>query len=203
MFVFFFSSCLTCMFFGFLFSFFDKHCGNGAFKDLIQRADQIERWGNVAMPKTFWFTGFTYPTGFLTALMQTCARKSGEAIDSLSWEFVIIPQDPASISQHPKDGAYMHGLFLEGARWDYEHGHLTEPHPMELFSDMPIIHFKPTLAKKKIPRGTYQCPTYMYPFRSGSRERPSFVIEINLKCGLFSSDFWIKRGTALLLALAT
>jgi dynein heavy chain len=190
------------MLFGF-FSFHSLTLTNGAFRDLIQRADQIERWGNVAMPKTFWFTGFTYPTGFLTALMQTCARKSGEAIDSLSWEFVIIPQDPASISQHPKDGAYMHGLFLEGARWDYEHGHLTEPHPMELFSDMPIIHFKPTLAKKKIPRGTYQCPTYMYPFRSGSRERPSFVIEINLKCGLFSSDFWIKRGTALLLALAT
>jgi dynein heavy chain len=172
-------------------------------RDLVQRAEQINRWGNVAMPKTFWFTGFTYPTGFLTALMQTCARKSGEAIDSLSWEFIIVPQDPASITQHPKDGAYMHGLFLEGARWDYEHGHLTEPHPMELFSDMPIIHFKPTMAKKKIPRGTYQCPTYMYPFRSGSRERPSFVIEVNLKCGVFTNDFWIKRGTALLLALAT
>jgi dynein heavy chain, axonemal len=172
-------------------------------RDLSMRAEQIERWGTVAMPKTYWFTGFTYPTGFLTALMQTCARKTGEAIDSLSWEFVIVPQDPASITQYPKDGAYMHGLFLEGARWDYEHGHLTEPHPMELFSDMPIIHFKPTLAKKKIPRGTYQCPTYMYPFRSGSRERPSFVIEINLKCGLFSNSFWVKRGTALLLALAT
>jgi len=171
-------------------------------RDLVQRSEQIDRWGNVAMPKTFWFTGFTYPTGFLTALMQTCARKSGEAIDSLSWEFVIVPQDPNSITQHPKDGAYMHGMYLEGARWDYEHGHLTEPQPMELFSDMPIIHFKPTLAKKKIPRGTYQCPTYMYPFRSGSRERPSFVIEVNLKCGVFTSDFWIKRGTALLLALA-
>jgi dynein heavy chain len=172
-------------------------------RDLTQRCEQIEKWGNVAIPKTFWFTGFTYPTGFLTALMQTCARKSGEAIDSLSWEFVIVPQDPSSISQHPKDGAYMHGMFLEGARWDYEHGSLTEPSPMELFSDMPIIHFKPTLAKKKIPRGTYQCPTYMYPFRSGSRERPSFVIEVNLKCGVFSSEFWVKRGTALLLALAT
>ena len=172
-------------------------------RDLSQRAEQIDKWGNIAMPKTFWFTGFTYPTGFLTALMQTCARKTGEAIDSLSWEFVIVPQDPSSISQHPKDGAYMHGMYLEGARWDYEHGHLTEPLPMELFSDMPIIHFKPTLAKKKIPRGTYQCPTYMYPFRSGSRERPSFVIEINLKSGVYTSDFWIKRGTALLLALAT
>ena len=43
----------------------------------------------------------------------------------------------------------MKGMFLEGAKWDYEHGYLAEPNPMELFSPMPIVHFKPAMAKKK------------------------------------------------------
>ena len=66
-------------------------------------------------------TGREIPTdgeGIKNAVMEdvekagkTLKKKSGEAIDSLSWEFVIVPQDPSSISQHPKDGAYMHGMF--------------------------------------------------------------------------------------------
>ena len=34
------------------------------------------------MPPVFWLPGFTYPTGFLTALLQTAARKNGLAIDT-------------------------------------------------------------------------------------------------------------------------
>ncbi len=171
-------------------------------RDLFLRIEQMDKWAKVALPKVFWFTGFTYPTGFLTALLQTCARKTGEAIDALGWEFNVIPQEENGISQYPKDGAYMKGIYLEGARWDYEHGYLAEPLPMELFSPMPIIHFKPAMAKKKAPRGTYSCPMYMYPLRTGTRERPSFVLMVHLKSGQQSSDFWIKRGTALLLSLA-
>ena len=90
---------------------------------------------------------------------------------------------------------------------------LCEPNPMELVVDMPIVHFKPVENKaggekkeKKGTRknsGTYQCPLYMYPVRTGSRERPSFMIMVDLKSGAGDSDFWIKRGTALLLSLAT
>ena len=170
--------------------------------DLLRRIEQMDKWLNDALPNVFWFTGFTYPTGFLTALLQTCARKTGEAIDALGWEFNVIPQEESGIGQYPKDGAYMKGMFLEGAKWDYEHGYLAEPNPMELFSPMPIIHFKPAMAKKKPPRGTYQCPCYMYPIRSGTRERPSYVLNVNLKGGQQSNEYWIKRGTALLLSLA-
>ena len=74
---------------------------------------------------------------------------------------------------------------------------------MELIVNMPIILMKPTDSKKKNPKGVYQCPLYMYPVRTGSRERPSFMVFVDLKSGSCDSDFWIKRGTALLLALAT
>jgi len=171
-------------------------------RDLSVRCQQFNDWVEYEMPKVFWLPGFTYPTGFNTALMQTSARQNGIAIDTLSWEFQVITQEPSTITQHAKEGAYVHGLYLEGARWDPENGYLTEPQPMELYSEMPVIHFKPVENKKKASKGTYICPMYMYPVRTGTRERPSFVIEVELRSGKHNSDFWVKRGTALLLSIA-
>mmetsp|Transcript_3653 Transcript_3653/g.6221 ORF Transcript_3653/g.6221 Transcript_3653/m.6221 type:complete len:1261 (+) Transcript_3653:2172-5954(+) len=171
-------------------------------RDLGTRCDQMTNWIDTAMPKVFWLPGFTYPTGFNTALMQTTARANGIAIDTLNWEFQVITQDTSTITQYAKEGAYVSGLILEGARWDLDNGHLTEPAPMELYCDMPVIHFKPVETKKKGTKGIYICPMYMYPIRTGTRERPSFVIEVELRCGKHPADFWVKRGTALLLSTA-
>ena len=73
---------------------------------------------------------------------------------------------------------------------------------MELLCNMPIIHFKPVEGKKKTQKGMYTCPLYVYPVRSGTRERPSFVYSLDIRCGHFSSDFWTKRAVALLLSHA-
>ena len=43
---------------------------------------------------------------------------------------------------------------------------------MELIYPMPIIHFKPVENKKAAKKGIYICPLYLYPLRTGSRERP-------------------------------
>eukprot|EP00753_Platysulcus_tardus_P011845 PLAT3317.25.p1 GENE.PLAT3317.25~~PLAT3317.25.p1 ORF type:complete len:2725 (+),score=1732.12 PLAT3317.25:536-8176(+) len=171
-------------------------------RDLQLRCEQARVWLEDALPKVFWLSGFTYPTGFLTALLQTSARKNGVPIDSLSWEFLIMQQDEIAITQHPKEGTYVKGLFLEGARWDYEHAHLAEPEPMELFSPMPIIHFKPVDSRKKVSKGFYTCPLYLYPVRTGTRERPSFTIAVELKCGSLPPSGWALRGCALLCSLA-
>lgn len=172
-------------------------------RDLVARCEFMDQWITTAQPKVFWLTAFTYPTGFLTALLQTTARKNGIAIDTLNWEFPIQTADEAGIAQHPKEGAFIKGIFLEGARWDFEKGTLTEPAPMELFCLMPIIHFKPAESKKKSSKGMYNCPLYMYPIRTGSRERPSFMIAADIKSGAQDSDFWTKRGVAMLLSLSS
>jgi len=170
-------------------------------RDLLMRVDQMKSWIDVALPKVFWLTGFTYPTGFLTAMLQTTARKDGIAIDTLSWEFPVINQDEEHFTAGAKSGGYMKGIFLEGARWDYEKGHLVDARPMELFCPMPIIHFKPVENKKKSSKGYYSCPVYMYPIRTGTRERPSYMATADIKAGAQDSDFWTRRGTAMLLSL--
>lgn len=46
------------------------------------------------------------------------------------------------IDSYPKEGAYCDGMFLDGAGWNRQDGCLEEPPPMELFYQMPVIHFK-------------------------------------------------------------
>ena len=159
-------------------------------------------WCEKGPPKVFWLAGFTYPMGFLTALMQTSARNNNVSIDTLGWDFPIQAVDEKDVTAAPKDGALVKGLHLEGAGWNWEHSCLCEPEPMELIYSMPMIHFKPVEAKKSKGKGLYACPLYMYPLRTGSRERPSFMLPIDLKSGSVEGDFWTKRGTALLLSLA-
>jgi len=117
-------------------------------------------------------------------------------------DFIVQSGDEASITAFPKEGCYFKNFVLEGAKWDYNAMTLADAETMQLFAPMPIIHFKPVAKKKTSTDGIYSCPLYLYPVRTGSRERPSFMIWVDLKCGQNPSDFWIKRGTALLLSVA-
>mmetsp|Transcript_21619 Transcript_21619/g.15874 ORF Transcript_21619/g.15874 Transcript_21619/m.15874 type:complete len:80 (+) Transcript_21619:6738-6977(+) len=77
-----------------------------------------------------------------------------------------------------------------------------EPEVMELQVAMPVIHFKPKEKKSKPPQNIYECPCYYYPIREGTIDKDSFMMKIELKTGEKPPDFWIKRGTALLMSLA-
>eukprot|EP00750_Incisomonas_marina_P005719 INCI14099.2.p1 GENE.INCI14099.2~~INCI14099.2.p1 ORF type:complete len:3630 (-),score=727.81 INCI14099.2:1911-12800(-) len=171
--------------------------------ELLVRIAQMDRWIEKGFPISLWLSGLTYPTGMLTALLQTSSRKNGIAIDTLSWEFPVLPHgDVEALSAAPEEGTYVHGMFLEGARWELDSACLTDANPMQLNSPMPIVHFKPIEGKKRT-KGMYVCPLYLYPIRTGTRERPSFMTEVDLKSGSKDATFWTKRGTALLLSLAT
>jgi dynein heavy chain len=175
---------------------------SGWLEDLIARIDQLYQWGMYGAPKVFWLTGFTYPSSFLTALLQLSARKNMVSVDTLSFDFPVMGHDENQIQAAPKEGAMVKGMIIEGGRWDTNANALAEPEPMALFAPMPIVHFKPMGKKKAGTDGVYQCPLYMYPIRTGSRERPSFITWVEVKSGAKDASFWIKRGTALLLATA-
>jgi len=157
------------------------------------------------MPAVFWISAFTYPTGFTTALKQKHSRRGGQnpiPIDKLEFDFSNIYQNEAALIDQPKDGgAFIKGLFLEGAKWDGERNVLEDADSMVLNFSMPIIHFKP-VSKKPKSSNIYNCPCYYYPIRAGSVSRDSFMLPIDLKCGDYPPEFWVKRGTALLLSLA-
>lgn len=124
--------------------------------------------------------------GFLTALLQKTARKNNISIDALSWEFIPLKEHESEIPEGPQDGAYIRGIILEGSSWDPQQQCLKEPASLELECAMPLIHFKPVETKRKVakdPATTYNCPCYYYPVREGSRERPSFMLSVELSSG--------------------
>lgn len=150
------------------------------------------------------------PTAFLTALQQQASRRMNIAIDQLEWGFQVTRYldplrdiDDRSVPAFG-DGFYAHDFYLEGANWDLDVGYLKEPRLMDLYLTLPIIRFKPQEAKKKTAKFQqvfYECPCYYYPVRTGSREQPSFVINIWLHSGYDKPAKWVKRGTAILLNL--
>lgn len=42
----------------------------------------------------------------------------------------------------PREGAYVHGLFMEGAKWDIQQGIITESRLKELFPTMPVVNIR-------------------------------------------------------------
>jgi dynein heavy chain len=123
-------------------------------RDLVARVEHFETWASTTHPPLlFWLTAYTFPTGFLTAVLQTAARATEVPIDTLSWEFTVLSVDENQLIERPENGVYVKGMFLEGAGWDKKNACLIEPQPMQLVCPMPVIHFRPQEVLKKKTRG--------------------------------------------------
>ena len=73
---------------------------------------------------------------------------------------------------------------------------------MELTCPMPLLLFKPIVKRTKQLPNMYSCPCYVYPVRKGTVDKDSFMLNIDIKSGDYPQDFWIKRGTAILMSLS-
>lgn len=71
-------------------------------RDLINRVEYFANWAQTTHPPLlFWLAAYTFPTGFLTAVLQTSARLWNVSIDSLSWEFTVFSTDESAIIEPP------------------------------------------------------------------------------------------------------
>ncbi|CAN9505279.1 unnamed protein product [Ophioblennius macclurei] len=171
-------------------------------EDLCQRVDHFSCWAvTLEPPVLFWLSAFTFPNGFLTAVLQSFARQHNISVDTLSWDFIVSTGNATAVTQPPIDGVFVRGLFLEGAAWDKQKSCIVEAERMQMVCPVPTIHFKPVEKRKKMGKSMYLCPCYYYPVRADRGGRPSFVVDIALDSGAVTPDHWIKRGTALLLSL--
>lgn len=102
--------------------------------DFVERLDFMEKWVQDGAPTSFWLSGFFFTQSFLTGMKQNFARKYVIPIDEIDMDFdVFTSANGYDKDVAPKDGAYVYGLFLEGARWEESMNLLAESHPKKLF----------------------------------------------------------------------
>uniref|UniRef100_A0A8B9MD76 Dynein axonemal heavy chain 1 n=1 Tax=Accipiter nisus TaxID=211598 RepID=A0A8B9MD76_9AVES len=168
--------------------------------DLVQRIEFLQKWISHGIPSVFWISGFFFPQAFLTGTLQNFARKSVISIDTISFSFKVMSE----LTRHPDEGCYIHGLFLEGARWDPTAFQLAESHPKELYTEMAVIWLLPVPNRKPPATGNYLCPIYKTLTRAGTLSTTghstNYVIAVEIPTDK-PQKHWIKRGTALICAL--
>uniref|UniRef100_A0A667HU43 Dynein axonemal heavy chain 9 n=1 Tax=Lynx canadensis TaxID=61383 RepID=A0A667HU43_LYNCA len=171
--------------------------GLGAwFADLLDRIKELEAWiGDFAMPATVWLTGFFNPQSFLTAIMQSTARKNEWPLDQMALQCDVTKKNREDFRSAPREGAYIHGLFVEGARWDVQAGVITEAKLKDLTPPMPVMFIKAIPADKQDSRSVYPCPVY-----KTCQRGPTYVWTFNLKTKEKASK-WVLAGVALLLQI--
>lgn len=100
---------------------------------LIERNDQYRRWLDKGRPNSFWLTGFFNPQGYLTAVQQEITRAHKN--DNWALDSVVIHAEvtditnPDNVHGLPKEGSYIHGLFMDGASWKLREGTIIESEP--------------------------------------------------------------------------
>ncbi len=108
-------------------------------------------------------------------------------------------------SQAPTDGAYITGMFVEGARWDPTTMQLADSESKVLYSAAPLMLLAPCESSQQAHFPHYECPLYCTPERRGvlatTGHSTNFVMELMIPSDK-PQDYWIRAGVAFLLSLA-
>jgi dynein heavy chain len=172
------------------------------FKDFVERVTFVRRWLSGGPPPTHWISAFFFPQGFFTSALQAHARKHQLPIDQLLFRAQVMQSAGlADTPSAPESGVYIHGMFMEGARWNKEDKCIDESHPSELFAPVPVIWLEPATVDDPKPESTYECPFYKTNVRAGTLSTTghstnhvcNFDIPTKLDAG-----HWVRRGAALI-----
>lgn len=165
--------------------------------NLVKRIDQLNQFKDepTTIPKVVMISRFFNPQSFLTAIKQVVGRAKEQELNKLYIATEVTKKSIDDIEQVGKEGAYVIGFILEGARWDLSLGQLEEARPKEMFSVLPVVYCKamPIPADGKEDKSLYQCPCYKTEDRGNT-----YVFTAQLKTR-YSPRKWILSGTSLIL----
>ena len=165
-------------------------------RDMSMRIEQFNTWtGNpLEIPKVVWISGLSNPTSFLTAIKQVTAQKASLELDKLVIQTDITKNlNVGDVEGAARDGAFCHGFYMEGARWDVGGGTVEKAQPKEMYVAMPIINCKAVEVDKVETSGIFSCPVYKTQFRG-----PTYVFSAQVKTKSPPAR-WILAGVALVL----
>eukprot|EP00998_Keelungia_sp_KM082_P007054 NODE_326_length_2088_cov_110.843957_g320_i0.p1 GENE.NODE_326_length_2088_cov_110.843957_g320_i0~~NODE_326_length_2088_cov_110.843957_g320_i0.p1 ORF type:complete len:660 (+),score=234.76 NODE_326_length_2088_cov_110.843957_g320_i0:262-1980(+) len=166
----------------------------GWFNNLQDRNQQLAEWTtDLQTPKAVWLSGFFNPMAYLTAIMQTIALANSYDLDNMILTTEVLKKWPDQIEAPAREGAYIHGLYMEGARWDMNQGSVEDSKMKELYPKLPVLLMKSLPIPKVDLRDLYACPVYK------TQERgPGYVCTCYLKTK-HDPRKWVIGGVAMLM----
>lgn len=125
--------------------------------------------------------------------MQQTARKNEWPLDSMCLHCDVMKKSRDEIATAPREGAYINGLYMEGAQWDTQFGVITDARLKDLYPQMPVVYIKAITQDKQELKNIYECPVYKTKSRG-----PTYVWTFNLRTKDKSTK-WTLAGVAILL----
>uniref|UniRef100_UPI0037E727D7 dynein axonemal heavy chain 11 n=1 Tax=Semicossyphus pulcher TaxID=241346 RepID=UPI0037E727D7 len=166
------------------------------FSDLMSSCRELDSWTqDLVLPAVVWLSGLFNPQSFLTAVLQSIARKNQWPLDKMTLTADVTKKTKDDFGHPPREGAYIHGLFMEGARWDTQSGLLSEAVLRDLSPAMPVLYVRAVPAEEQELKNTYECPVYRTKQRG-----PTYVWTLHLRTKQPAAK-WIVAGVALLLSV--
>jgi len=163
-----------------------------------RRYKQYEDWVRKGEPRCMWLSGMHIPETYLAALVQQCCRSKGWALDrSTLYTKTTKLKDEKEVKSKPEFGAFIQGLFLEGAAWDEEEMCLRKQDPKVLVVPLPIVQIVPAEAAKVKLTNTLRTPVYIT-----SDRRNAMGVGLVFEADLTTYDdisHWILQGVAICL----
>jgi len=126
-------------------------------------------------------------------VLAQMARRNEWPLDKMCLQCDVTKKTKDEMGTAPREGAYVHGLYLEGARWDVQSSMLAEARLKELTPLMPVIFIKAIPIDRQDLRNVYECPVYKTKQRGST-----YVWTFNLKTKEKPAT-WVLGGVALLL----
>ncbi|XP_030371764.1 dynein heavy chain 10, axonemal [Scaptodrosophila lebanonensis] len=165
---------------------------------LQQRAVQYKYWSLSGEPLVMWLSGLHIPQSYLTALVQIACRRNAWPLDrSTLFTYVTSYADPDDVEERPPTGCYVHGLYIEGARFDMQTNQLARSHPKVLVEELAILAVEPIEAHRLKLQNTFLAPVYTTSLRRNAMG-VGLVFEANLATTEDLSH-WILQGVCLTL----
>ena len=170
-------------------------------EDFLCRISFMGKWLTEGPRPTYWLPGFFFPQGFMTSVKQTYSREYKIAVDTLRIGCEMTAKEQHEITTPPSIGAYIYGLYMEGARFDRNTMSVEESLPRKLLDDIPCIWLKPVIAEEYKPANVYECPLYKTSLRAGTLSTTghstNFVVALPIPSSK-PEDHWIRMGCAML-----
>jgi dynein heavy chain len=176
------------------------------YPDFLARMAFLRTWMQNGNPASYWISGFFFPQGFLTGVLQTHSRRFAIPIDEVAFQTHVQTVEHTELHSAADTGVYIHGVYIEGCRWDGDNGSLAESAKAVLYQAMPAVHLD-CVHKSEVQASEeiYAAPLYKTSLRQGVLSTTGLstnhVMNVDLPSLSHDPAHWIHRGVALLCML--